>query len=75
MSVFDLSVGERAVIVKITATGAAASRLNSLGFVGGQIVVALGFSLFHTSILVGVGATRVAIRSSVAKQIEVKLCK
>ena len=75
MSVFDLCVGECATIVKITATGAVASRLNSLGFAGGHIVVVLGFSLFHTSILVGVGATCVAIRSSVAKQIGVKLCK
>lgn len=75
MSVFDLAVGERAVITKITATGAAAGRLGSLGFISGQSVIALGFSLFKSSILVGVGSTRVALRRTVAKCVEVNLCR
>lgn len=75
MSVFDLGIGESAKIVKITAEGAAASRLKALGFGCGQRVTVLGFSLFRSSILAGVGATRIALRRAVAQKIEVEACR
>lgn len=71
MSVFDLRAGQRAVIGKVTATGAAADRLSALGLVAGAEVTALGFSLFKSSVLIGVGQTRVALRKAVATQVEV----
>ncbi len=75
MSVFDLKKGQSGKIIKISSGGAVAARLSALGIVCGQIVTALGFSLFNSGILAGVGATRVAIRRAVAKSIEVELCK
>lgn len=75
MSVFDLQVGESGIIVKVTAQGAAASRLAALGFTGGKKVTALGFSLFKSGVLVGVNSTRVALRKTIAQCVEVQSCR
>lgn len=75
MSVFDLKVGESGTITKISVCGAAAARLHALGFSCGQRVTVLAFSLFNSSILVGVGASRVALRRGAAQGVEVELCK
>jgi Fe2+ transport system protein FeoA len=72
MSVFDLVVGNSARITKISVKGAAYKRLVSLGFKAGANVQALSFSLFKSSILVGVGCTRVALRRAVAEKISVE---
>lgn len=71
MSVFDLKKGESGKIIKISARGAVAARLSSVGIQCGQIVTALAFSLFNSSILVGVGYSRVALRRAVAQLFEV----
>ena len=73
MSVFDLKKGQSGKIVKINIQGAAAQRLNALGFVCGARVRALAFCLFNSGILAGVGATRVALRKKVASLIEVEV--
>lgn len=71
MSVFDLKVGDSGTIVKIGATGAEADRLSAVGLVCCERITVLAFSLFGSSVLVGVGPTRVAVRGSVARKIEV----
>jgi Fe2+ transport system protein FeoA len=72
MGVFDLKEGQRAEISAINVDGAAANRLYSLGFCIGERVEVLGFSLFKSCVLVGIGQTRAAIRRGVANKIEVK---
>lgn len=72
MSVFDLKVGDSAIIIKITAQGAEADRLSAVGLTCGERVTALAFSLFNSGILLGVGASRVALRAAAAKKIEVQ---
>lgn len=71
MSVFNLKAGESAKITKISVTGAARDRLTALGITCGAKVTCLGFSLFNSSILLGVNAVRVALRKGVASAIEV----
>lgn len=73
MSLFDLKVGESAVICAVEIVGSAERRLHSLGIKKGEAVQALAFSIFRSSILVGVSQTRVALRRSVAQRIAV--CK
>ena len=72
MNVFDLSAGESAKIVRVNLEGAAAGRLSSLGVKQGATVRALAFSLFKSSVLLSVPPVRVALRKSVATQIEVE---
>ena len=71
MSVFDLAAGQSGTIIKISARGAVAARLSALGFACGARVTALAFSLFNSSILVGINSSRVSLRSSVARLVEV----
>lgn len=71
MSVFSLRVGDGAKITDIAVRGAAEKRLASLGFHRGAEVTVLGFSLFKSCVLLGIGHTRVAVRRSVAEGIEV----
>jgi Fe2+ transport system protein FeoA len=73
MNVFDLSVGSICKIVKVSVEGSAKSRLNYLGIKEGNKAEVLGFSLLNSSVLLGVGYTRIAIRKTLAKGIEVKL--
>lgn len=72
MSVFDLKAGQSGRITKINVQGAAAERLAALGFKCGASVCALSFCLFNTGVLVGVGATRVALRKKIAALVEVE---
>lgn len=72
MSVFDLQVGQSGTIKGIRAGGAVAARLSALGIACGKRVTCLGFSLFNSSILVGVSSTRVSLRRAVAQSVEVK---
>ncbi len=64
--------GQVGKITKIGVQGAAAERLKALGFKCGADVCALSFCLFNTGVLVGVGATRVALRKKIAELIEVE---
>lgn len=75
MSVFDLQVGESGKILRISAQGAAASRLAAIGFSSGKKLTVLGFSLFKSSVLVAINSTRAALRRSVAECVEVEICK
>lgn len=75
MSVFDLQVGESGKILSISAQGAAASRLAAIGFSSGKKVTVLGFSLFKSSVLVGINSTRAALRRTIAEGIEVEKCR
>lgn len=75
MSVFSLKVGQRGMITAVKARGGVAARLSALGIACGAEVTALAFSLFNSSILLGVGYTRVAVRRAVAQSIEVEVCK
>ncbi|MGN0818711.1 MAG: ferrous iron transport protein A [Candidatus Coproplasma sp.] len=75
MSVFDLQVGESGIIKSISAHGAAASRLEAMGFLSGKRLTVLGFSLFKSSVLVSVNSTRAALRKSIAECVEVEKCR
>lgn len=75
MSVFDLNVGDRAKVVRLNFDGAAANRLFSLGFSSGKEIKILGFSLFKSSVLLGIGANRVALRREEAEKLEVEICR
>jgi Fe2+ transport system protein FeoA len=69
MSVFELNKGEIGCIEQVDLQGSSYKRLLSLGFKRGAKVEILAFSLFRSSVLVGVGYTRVAIRRAVAEKI------
>lgn len=71
MSVFHLSIGQSAKIVSVRADGATAERLAALGLSVGKTVTVLSFSLFRSSVLLGVGQTRVALRRAAAEAIGV----
>jgi Fe2+ transport system protein FeoA len=72
MNVFDLSEGSSAEIIKVNVQNSARERLLQLGIKEGACVDVLGFSLFSSSVLLGVGYTRVALRRELAKLLEVK---
>lgn len=74
MSVFDLKKGESAYIKSSNLSGNAYTRLSSLGITAGRKVTVIAFSLFKSSVLLSCGAVRLAIRKSLAKQIEVEKC-
>lgn len=74
MSVFDLKIGESAVVKSVAVDGAAGERLASLGVKKGQIITAVAFSVFRGSVLITIGYNRLAVRKSVARRIEVEIC-
>lgn len=74
MSVFDLKKGERAKIISVAVDGSAGERLSSLGITAGREITVLAFSLFSGSLLIACGASRVAMRKSIAQRIEVEPC-
>lgn len=74
MGVFDLKAGQNAEITAVRVSGAAGERLYSLGVRVGKTVQCRAFSLFRGSILLLAGYNRVAVRKSIADQIEVSLC-
>ena len=71
MGVFDLKIGESAYITKINAGGSIFERLSSLGFSVGKKVKVLSYSLFKSSVLLGCGEVRLALRKSVAALLEI----
>ena len=72
MNVWQLGLGKSAKITRVSAGGGAAARLYSLGFVCGSTVTVLGYSLLKSSVLLGCGAVRLAVRKSLALKIEVE---
>lgn len=72
MTAYELKRGDIATITDIQVAGAAGERLYSLGFVRGAKIVALGWSLFRSSVLLGCGAVRLAVGRDIASAIEVK---
>ena len=73
MTVLQLKKGQTATITCVNAPEKARARLSSLGFVSGQKVTLLGYSLFKSSVLLGCGAVRIAVRKEIALNIEVTL--
>lgn len=73
MNVFDLKAGEVARIKRISITGGAHERLDSLGVRTGAKVEVLSFSLFRSAVLISCNAVRLGIRKQLAKQIEVEV--
>lgn len=75
MSVFDLSAGDKAKIIKISAEGSVAARLLSLGIAVGKEIEVLSFSLFKSSVLIGCGAVRLGLRKNLALLLGVEKCE
>ena len=71
MTVLNLKKGERARVTAVNAAGAEGARLSALGLKNGTYVQVLGYSLFKSSVLLGFGAVRLSVRSSLASRIEV----
>ena len=71
MNVFDLKMGEVALIKRIDLTGSALERLTALGLKVGEQVEVLSYSLFKSSVLLSCNAVRLGIRKPLAKKIEV----
>lgn len=74
MGVFNLVIGQSAVVTAVRISGAAGERLHSLGIVAGARVTCLAFSLLKGSILLLCGYNRVALRRRIADNIEVSPC-
>lgn len=72
MTVLNLKKGEEAEVVKVNAAGAEGARLSALGLKTGAHVQVLSYSLFKSSVLLGLGAVRLSMRASLAERIEVK---
>lgn len=73
MNVFDLSVGSVCKVIKVTAEKEAKERLTYLGIKAGNSVEVLGFSLFNSAVLLGAGYAKIAIRKSLAEQIQIEV--
>lgn len=73
MNIFDLSMGQTAVITNVGLGGGAKERLFSLGIREGERVEVINYSLFKSSVLISCSAVRVALRKSLARKIEVRL--
>ncbi|MCD8371977.1 MAG: ferrous iron transport protein A, partial [Clostridia bacterium] len=74
MTIYDLKKGQSAVILNMNTDGKANARLCSLGISGGSKITILGYSLFKSSVLIGCGSVRIAVRKSIADKIEVEKC-
>jgi Fe2+ transport system protein FeoA len=73
MTIFDLSVGQSAEILQIQLYGATALRLAAMGVAIKKRITVLSFSFFHSSILIGCGNVRLAIRKDLAQKIQVRV--
>ncbi|MCD7728533.1 MAG: FeoA domain-containing protein [Clostridia bacterium] len=73
MNIFELKKGQSAKVVSINTENKACARLSALGIVRGSKVTVLGFSLFKSSVLIGCGSVRLAVRKSIAQEIEVEV--
>ena len=72
MNLTELTKGNKAEIVKITADKALKDRLNSFGVMKGEELLIKGCSLAKQTIEIEVGSTLIALRKDEAEKIEVK---
>lgn len=72
MTLYDMKVGECAEIVQVT--GASAKKLTELGYTQKTTVKLLNISLFNGRLIL-IRDNIVGLRSSLAKDIEVRLLK
>ncbi len=66
---YELTVGDVAKILKITATDPLKSRLYSLGLNKGEIIRVLAHTLVKNTYAIEVNSARIALRSEEAKMI------
>ena len=72
MKLTELSKGNKAEIVKISADKALRDRLTSFGVMRGEEIVVKGCSLAKQTMEIGVGSTLIALRRDEAEKIEVE---
>lgn len=72
MNLTDLSKGNKAEILNISADKALKDRLNSFGVMRGEELLIKGCSLAKQTIEIEVGSTLIALRKDEAAKIEVK---
>lgn len=72
MHIIDLTKGDKAIIIKISADKALKDRLNSFGIMKGEELTVKGCSLAKQTIEIEVGSTHIALRADEAKLIEVE---
>ena len=72
MKLTELSKGDKAVIVKITADKALRDRFISFGMMHGEELVIKGCTLAKQTIEIEVDSTLIALRRDEAEKIEVK---
>ena len=72
MNLAELSKGNRAEILKITADKALRDRFHSFGVMKGEELTVKGCSLAKQTIEIEVGSTLIALRRDEAAKIEVK---
>lgn len=71
MNLTELTKGNKAEIVKISADKALKDRLNSFGVMKGEELLVKGCSLAKQTIEIEVGSTLIALRKDEAAKIEV----
>lgn len=71
MTAFSIPRGQIARVTKVDLVGKQATRLAQLGIRQGATVQMLGYSLFRSAVLLGVGAVRVAVDKTLATAVEV----
>lgn len=74
MLLSDLSLGQSARIIKITASLSLKQRLNSFGINKNSKIKIEAFTISKKTIEVSVERTKIALRENEAKKIEVELC-
>ena len=72
MKLTELSKGDKAQIVKITADKALRDRFSSFGMMRGEELVIKGCSLVKQTMEIEVGSTLIALRRDEAEKIEVE---
>jgi len=72
MKLTELTKGDKAEIIKITADKSLKNRFNSFGVMRGEEIVIKGCSLAKQTMEIEVGSTLIALRRDEAEKIEVE---
>jgi len=72
MKLTELTKGDKARVIKITAEKALKDRLNSFGVMRGEEILVNGYSLAKQTMEIEVGNTHIALRAEEAKKIEIE---
>lgn len=73
MNLIELTKGNKAEILKITADKALKDRLTSFGIMKGEELIIKGCSLAKQTMEIEVGSTLIALRRDEAEKIDVKI--